>query len=168
MSDGIYPHAELRLLPPGLNHWPGGNEPRLAIVHHMQGSLESADQWFHDPVSLVSSQFGVGLDGEVVQWVNCNDTAWHAASANPKSIGIEEAGYSGEPLTSLQLDSTALLLRWAFEQYPAVAPWLTTRPDTGSGLAWHGLGGVAWGGHPDCPGLPVVHQLPGLLKAAGR
>lgn len=158
---GQYPAADWRPIP--VNYSPGGNTPRLLIVHMMQGTLDGTEEWFRDPASTVSAHFGVGRDGTVRQWVATDDIAWHAVAANPYSIGVEHEGYSGEPLTHKQLDATALLFRWVHETYPAVSRWLNTRPDDGSGLSWHGLGGRAWGNHLDCPGAPVVHQLRDIL-----
>lgn len=161
---GRYPPALWR--PINVNYSIGGNRPRLAIAHIMQGTLLGTDRWFRNPVSTVSAHFGVGEDGTVLQWVNTEDIAWHAVAANDHSIGIEHEGWSGEPLTSLQLEATAEIFGWAIKEYPAISDWLNTRPDTGSGLSWHGLGGIAWGNHPNCPGLPVVHQLPEILKVS--
>lgn len=144
----------------------GGNRPRLLIVHIMQGSLAGTDSWFRNPASQVSSHFGVGRDGTVIQWVSTTDIAWHAAAANDHSIGVECEGFSGQPLTSVQLDQVAEIFGWAHKNYPSISEWLNSRPDTGSGLSWHGLGGPAWGGHPDCPGTPVVHQLGEILKTS--
>ncbi|SRR5260221_1443112 len=161
---GRYPGALWK--PINVNYSKGGNRPRLFIVHVMQGTLAGTDAWFHDPISTVSAHFGVGRNGTVIQWVNTEDIAWHAVAANSRSIGVEHEGWSGEPLTHLQLEATAELFKWASRQYPAISDWLNTRPDTGSGLSWHGLGGQAWGNHPGCPGAPIIHQLPEILIQA--
>lgn len=161
---GLFPGG--RWSPIDVNFTRGGNNPRLLIVHHMEGSLAGTDSWFRNPVSRVSAHFGVGKDGTLVQWVSVRDIAWHAAAANDHSIGVECEGFHTEPLTSQQVDVLALLFEWAHRDYPAVSAWLNSRPDTGSGLSWHGLGGIAWGNHPDCPGIPAVHQLGEILRVA--
>src|SRR5258708_16852944 len=107
---GRYPLALWK--PINVNYSKGGNVPRLHIVHIMQGTLAGTDAWFRDPISTVSAHFGVGKDGTVIQWVNTEDTAWHAVAANHKSIGVEHEGFSGEPLTHLQLQATAELFGW--------------------------------------------------------
>lgn len=163
VTNGHFPHASWR---PVVNYTTGGNQPRLLICHIMEGTLDGTDAWFRDPVSQVSAHFGVGRDGTVWQWVLPADQAWHAAAANPYSIGVEHEGWSGQPLTSDQLASTAAILAWAHQLYPDIKLWPNTRPDTGSGLSWHGLGGVPWGNHPNCPGTPVVHQLADILTHA--
>lgn len=161
---GRCPLAQWR--PLEVNYSRSGNQPRLFIVHMMQGTLEGTDSWFRNPRSEVSAHFGVGRDGTIYQWVDTEDIAWHAVAANPHSIGVEHEGYSGQPLTARQLDATGELLAWAHRQYPAIALWFNSRPDTGCGLSWHGLGGLEWGNHPACPGAPVLHQLPDLLAVA--
>lgn len=161
---GRYPLAQWK--PINVNYSTSANRPRLVIAHIMQGTLAGTDVWFRNPVSAVSAHFGVGKDGTVIQWVNTDDIAWHAVEANDHSIGIEHEGFSGEPLTTRQLEATAEIFGWANHEYPAISDWLNTRPDTGSGLSWHGLGGIAWGNHPNCPGAPIVHQLPEILKVA--
>lgn len=160
----LYPNAEKRLLT--VNFTVGGNEPRLQIEHIMQGSLAGTDAWFHNPASQVSAHFGVGKYGHIVQWVDTHDQAWHAAAANSYSVGIEHEGFSGEPLTDAQLDADGELLSWLHEVHPAIALWLNSRPFRGSGLSWHGLGGVQWGDHPNCPGTPIVHQLSEIIRVA--
>ena len=158
---GRYPAAGWR--PLDVNYAAGGNAPKLLIVHIMQGTLGGTDAWFRNPASQVSAHFGVGRDGTVWQWVDTDSRAWHAVMANDKSIGVEHEGWSGEPLTTRQIEATAGIFRWAREVYPDIHGWLNAHPDTGSGLSWHGLGGVPWGNHPDCPGAPVVHQLAAIL-----
>lgn len=162
--DGHYPHATWQ--PITVNHQPGRTaRVRLAVAHIMQGTLTGTDAWFRNPAAQASSHFGVGRTGDVVQWVNCNDTAWHIAQGNPYSIGIEHEGFSGQPLTDDQMDATAAIFAWAAVKYN-LDLWLNTRPYTGGGLSWHGLGGTPWGNHPDCPGSPVVHQLGDILAHA--
>jgi hypothetical protein len=160
----LFWRATRRLIPVNFNK--GGNNPRLMIVHIMQGTLVGTDSWFHNPASQVSAHFGVGTDGVIYQWVNTDDIAWHAMEANDHSIGVENEGNSGDKLTTRQLEANARILHWVNLKHNAVNLWLTKRPATGSGLAWHGLGGAAWGNHPDCPGTPIVDQLPAILNQA--
>lgn len=162
----FFPNAEQRLLPAGLNHTIGGNIPRLMIMHIMQGTLAGTDAWFHNPAAMVSAHFGVGKDGKIIQWVDTDSMAWHAAAANGYSVGVEHEGFSGNPLTDAQLDADIDLFSWLHENYSDIALWINTRPFTGHGLSWHGLGGVEWGNHPDCPGLAIVHQLPDIIRGA--
>ena len=151
--------AEWRPIP--CNYNAGGNHPKLVIVHIMQGSLTGTDSWFRNPAAEASAHYGIGKDGTIFQWVDCDDMAWHAAGANDHSIGVENEGYAGHPLTAAQVDANARIFAWAVRNYD-VPLWLAKRA-SGSGLAWHGLGGAAWGGHTGCPGDPIVAQL-GQIK----
>lgn len=166
----LCPFAEQLLLPDGVNHEDGGIRPRLYIVHIMQGTLEGTDAEFRNPENQVSAHFGIGdgrdeyPDGHLIQWVDTDNMAWHAAGANPYAIGVEHAGWSGNPLTDAQIRTTARLFDWCSDQHPEIAHWLNSRPYTGRGLSWHGLGGQDWGNHPNCPGVPIVHQLPLILR----
>lgn len=150
--------------PLAVNFERGGLRPRMIVLHVMQGSLVGTDAWFRNPRSEVSAHFGLGKAGTVYQWVDTDDIAWHAAAANPFSIGVECEGDSGEQLTRQQLRAAADITAWAARQYGI--PLALCDDPSGSGLAWHGLGGAAWGNHPDCPGAPIVAQRPAILTAA--
>lgn len=159
-----YSKAQWRPIP--LNYSVGGNSPRLLVVHIMEGTLAGTDSWFRNSAAQASAHFGVGKDGTIYQWVDTKDRAWHAVNANDHSIGVEHEGNSGDTLTAAQLDATAGIYAWAHKEYGALSMWLNTNPTTGSGLSWHGLGGNAWGGHFNCPGTPIVGQLPHILSRA--
>lgn len=158
-----YPGADKKAI--DVNFSRGGDRPRLLIVHIMEGSLAGTDAWFRNPTSQVSAHFGTGRGGELVQWVSTADTAWHAAAANSYSIGVENEGRSGQQLTELQLERLAALLAWAHREH-GIKLWLNTRPYSGTGLSWHGLGGAPWGNHPDCPGMPIREQLHEIVAGA--
>lgn len=152
-----------------VNHARGGNKPRLFIVHIMEGTLAGTDSWFRNPAAQVSAHFGAGRQGELYQWVDTGDQAWHAMAANAYSIGMECEGNleTGQRLlTAAQLETVARCYQWCAEQYPDIALWLNSRPFVGRGLSWHGLGGAAWGNHPDCPGDGIRGQLGAILARA--
>ena len=50
----------------------------------------------------------------------------------------------------------AKLLAWLHEGEGV--PLVVTDDVNVGGLAWHGMGGSAWGSHPDCPGEPIKAQ----------
>lgn len=90
----------------------------LVVIHLMDGTLGGTTSWFMNPRSDVSAHFGIGKDGELVQYVNLGDTAWHAGGSfgnNLRSVGIEHEGYSKDtdlwPLPMLEKSAqlTALL-----------------------------------------------------------
>lgn len=74
----------------------------------------------------VSSHFVVRRDGEVVQFVSCNDRAWHAGASswrgrsgcNDFSIGVELEGLEGETFADAQYRALAPLLRAIARRYP--------------------------------------------------
>lgn len=158
-----YPGAEWR--PIAVNFQRGGNSPKFLIEHIMQGTLAGTDSWFRNPASEVSAHFGIGKSGEVIQWVDTADVAWHAMAANHESIGVEHEGDTGQQLTPAQLEADSRLLAWAHKHHP-IPLRLAHHPVLGAGLAYHALGGEAWGGHLQCPGAPIVAQLPLILKNA--
>jgi hypothetical protein len=157
-----YPGAEWR--PISVNYRSGGNTPTLQITHIMQGTLAGSDSWFRNPAAQVSAHFGIGRSGEVIQWVDTSDTAWHAMAANDRSIGVEHEGDSGETLTAAQMEADAKLFAWATEHHDI--PLSLAHAPSGSGLAYHALGAASWGGHLQCPGRPIIAQLPAILKLA--
>ena len=157
-----YPGAEWK--PISVNYRSGGCNPRFIVLHIMQGTLAGTDSWFRNPAAQVSAHFGVGKSGTVYQWVDTNDTAWHAAAANDRAIGIEHEGQPGDSLTPEQIAADAKLCAWAHKAHGI--PLVSAVHPGDPGLAWHGLGQVAWGNHPDCPGQHIVAQRPVILAAA--
>jgi N-acetylmuramoyl-L-alanine amidase CwlA len=99
----------------------------MIVVHVTEGSAQSVVEWFNDPTSEVSAHYMVRKDGVVVQFVEEEDTAWHAgrvnaptadlvldrAPANPNgySIGIEHEGDGKESLTLAQRIASVGLIR---------------------------------------------------------
>jgi N-acetylmuramoyl-L-alanine amidase len=62
-------------------------------MHTMGGFLAGTDSWFNNPAAQVSTHYGIGLKGDVHQYVGLDDTAW--------GNGVLEAGnrwpYPGNP-----------------------------------------------------------------------
>lgn len=66
------------------------------VIHTIQGSYDSAINWFQNPIAEVSAHYVIrASDGEVTQMVRDKDIAWHAGNAtyNARSIGLEHEGY---------------------------------------------------------------------------
>lgn len=101
----------------------------------------------------VSAHFLVRRDGQVLQFVSCDDRAWHAGrsswrgreNCNDYSVGIELEGLEGQTFEAAQYDALAPLLRALCTQYPVaevlghehVAPG--RKADPGPGFDWPGL-----------------------------
>lgn len=159
-----YSGATWRPIP--INHTKGGQSAVYGVVIHiMDGTLAGTDSWFRNPDAQASSHFGTGKDGTIYQWVDTADRAWAQAGGNSTWLSIENEGRGGDALTDAQINRCADILRWAHETYGV--PLQVTNDPNGRGLGWHGMGGSAWGGHPNCPGSKIVAQLPEIVKRAG-
>ena len=79
----------------------GAKQIDMVIIHVAQGSYSGTISWFQYGGSDVSAHYVVGQKGQVAQCVRNEDIAWHAGNweYNKKSIGIEHAGYAGDPDT---------------------------------------------------------------------
>jgi AmpD protein len=98
----------------------------------------------------VSAHFLIRRDGELVQFVSCDDRAWHAGAShwrgrddcNDFSIGVELEGLEGEAFDDAQYPVLAGLLRSLALRYPiaAVAGHEHVAPgrknDPGAGFDW--------------------------------
>ena len=149
-------------LPPGVyggdaierlfNNQLGGNEhPYFAQISGLQ----------------VSAHFLLRRDGQALQFVSCDQRAWHAGEShwrgrdncNDWSIGIELEGLEGEAFEPAQYSELAALLRAIARRYPVqalaghehVAPG--RKQDPGAGFDWRLLAAQ--------PGMPA-----GLTLAA--
>jgi len=101
----------------------------------------------------VSAHFFVRRDGATLQFVSCEQRAWHAGASrwrgrencNDWSIGIELEGLEGHRFESAQYRQLATLLRALAGRYPIdevvghedVAPG--RKADPGAGFDWVGL-----------------------------
>lgn len=102
----------------------GGLKPEAIVIHIMDGSEQGTDAWFANRASHVSAHYGVSKTGEVHQYVDEANTAFHAGvvvnptwrllrrDANPNvyTIGIEHEGKDGEALTADQAAASAQLI----------------------------------------------------------
>ena len=98
----------------------------------------------------VSAHFLIRRDGALVQFVSCDDRAWHAgascwrdrADCNDYSIGIELEGIEGGPFEAAQYDALVSLLQDLAKRCPItgvaghehVAP--SRKIDPGPGFEW--------------------------------
>ena len=114
----------------------------------------------------VSGHFLVGRDGALVQFVSCDERAWHAGASswdgrsdcNDFSIGIELEGLEGEHFEAAQYRALAALLASVARRYPirAVAGHEHVAPgrknDPGAAFDW--------------PHLHALFRRPGIRYAA--
>ncbi|MGA3524942.1 N-acetylmuramoyl-L-alanine amidase [Melissospora conviva] len=105
----------------GANYAAGRSSPVTTVVLHVtQGSYAGTISWFQNPSSQVSAHYVVkSSNGEITQMVREGDTAYHARSANPYSVGIEHEGYVDNPswFTDTMYRSSAALTRYLCDKY---------------------------------------------------
>lgn len=101
----------------------------------------------------VSAHFVVRRDGRVLQFVSCDDRAWHAGASswngrsqcNDNSIGIELEGLEGTRFAAAQYPALAQLVQAIAQHYPIaqlvghehIAPG--RKNDPGAGFDWRRL-----------------------------
>lgn len=168
----------MRVRSPNFGPRPSGSEVTLAIVHSISlppgeyggdavqrlftNRLDhGAHPYFAQLEGLrVSAHFFVRRDGQVLQFVSCNQRAWHAGTSswngrdncNDWSVGIELEGLEGMPFAPRQYRNLIRLLRAVAGRYPIadvvghehVAPG--RKADPGARFEWRRLA-RALGGH---------------------
>ncbi len=132
-------------LPPG--HY-GGNEVQLLFTNQLDWD---AHPYFASIRGMqVSSHFFIRRQGELWQFVSCDDRAWHAGAShyrgrdncNDDSIGIEFEGVEGECFEAAQYETLQALMGAVTDRYAIahvaghehVAPGRKTDP--GTGMDW--------------------------------
>jgi AmpD protein len=131
---------------------PPGEYGGSAIERLFANELDwSAHPYFETIRGLtVSAHFLIRRDGELVQFVSCDDRAWHAGASrwqgredcNDFSVGIELEGLEGEAFDDAQYPALAGLLGSLALRYPiaAVAGHEHVAPgrkiDPGAGFDW--------------------------------
>ena len=82
-------------------HYTPGRAGKIdkVVIHHNAGNLTVEDCYRVWQTREASAHYQVETSGRIGQLVNDWDTAWHAGSANPTSIGIEHANDGGDDWT---------------------------------------------------------------------
>ena len=135
-------------LPPGVY---GGQQVQAFFNNCLQTSEHPYFETLRD--LKVSSHFYIRRGGELLQFVSCDDRAWHAGvsthagreNCNDFSIGIELEGLEGNSFTPEQYESLTALLPMIAHQYPIqhiaghehIAP--DRKKDPGKGFSWRFL-----------------------------
>ncbi len=132
-------------LPPGVY---GGPEVEQLFTNNLDWDAHSYFQTIRG--IQVSAHFFIRRDGALVQFVSCDDRAWHAGTSsyrgrencNDDSIGVELEGLEGDTFTPAQYQSLADLVRAIAHHYPLahmaghehIAPG--RKLDPGPGFQW--------------------------------
>jgi hypothetical protein len=132
------------------------------VLHIQQGTEAGTEAWFKDRAAKASAHFLNPKQGKLRQLVDTRDMAWAEAGGNPHWISIENEGRVPDALTDSQLENCAHLYAWLHRSYTTVPVQATDSPNA-PGLGWHGMGGAAWGNHPDCPGAAIKKQRSEIL-----
>jgi AmpD protein len=132
---------------PNFNQRPANAEINLLVIHNISLPPDQFDNpyielfflnklpvedhpYFETLVGVeVSAHFLIKRDGEIIQFVSCNDRAWHAGQSsfcgqhncNDFSIGIELEGTDVQPYTQAQYDAVSQLTRALQRTYPGIS-----------------------------------------------
>ncbi|MCY7294229.1 1,6-anhydro-N-acetylmuramyl-L-alanine amidase AmpD [Alteromonas sp. a30] len=132
---------------PFYNQRPLGQAPNLLVIHNISlppgqfggpyihdlftGKLNADEHPFFQEIShlQVSAHCLIRRSGEIVQFVNFNDRAWHAGvstfqgreNCNDYSIGIEMEGTDVEPYTDAQYQKLIALSSTIMQHYPEIS-----------------------------------------------
>ena len=166
-ADGWYRHAH-HLASPNHGPRPEGSNIDLVVIHAIslppgEYGTDDVPAFFtnrlqHDRHAYfdhlrgveVSSHFFIRRGGELLQFVSCDQRAWHAGASshlgrsncNDFSIGIELEGLDGDTFTTEQYESLIALMPVLLAQYPVkhiaghehIAP--ERKKDPGKGFSW--------------------------------
>ncbi len=154
---------------PNFDERPHGSQPTMLVIHNISlPPNQFGGQWITDlfqnnlnPTAHpyfelihtfeVSSHFLIRRDGELIQYVSCDQRAWHAGASmwrgqsrcNDFAIGIELEGADGVPFTSAQYKVLSELTQSLKTKYPSIdsvaghseiAP--SRKTDPGTGFEW--------------------------------
>ncbi|WGE36365.1 1,6-anhydro-N-acetylmuramyl-L-alanine amidase AmpD [Actinobacillus genomosp. 1] len=145
IQNGILIHQK-QVPSPHFNARPIANDISLLVIHYIslppeqfggnfidqffQGNLDpTVHPYFEEIKDLrVSAHCLINRKGEITQYVNFNDMAWHAGlsefngrdKCNEYSIGIELEGSNHQPFTEAQYQSLAHLTQALMTEYPEI------------------------------------------------
>lgn len=140
---------------PNYNQRPQGTEIQLLVIHNISlppsqfggGYIEQFFQnqldWSVHPYfqtiegMQVSAHVLILRTGEVLQFVNFNDRAWHAgrssylgkAECNDYSIGIELEGSDDQPFSDLQYQALSQVTHALRQAYPKISSHIAGHSD---------------------------------------
>ena len=168
MWDGGWYSFARRLESPNFGPRPAAAQVDLIVVHsislppgefggdEVQRLFTNTLDWNAHPYfktlegMAVSSHFYVRRDGQLWQFVSCDDRAWHAGvsawrgrdNCNDDSVGIELEGVEGGPFEDAQYETLAGLCAALASRYPIahvaghehIAPG--RKGDPGAGFDW--------------------------------
>lgn len=136
-----------------------GDHVRLIVLHTESGWENGTTSWFNNPAAHASAHYGIGLDGQVDQYVSEGDTAWHAGvwNVNTGSVGIEHEDDDNPDhvaRTDAQYDASAHLVADICRRFGLSCDRTTVKKHN-----------EVSNSHPDCPGDLDVDHIVALAQA---
>lgn len=137
------------------------NKIDLIVIHDCEGGYTGSIATFLSrqggPAGPVSAHFVLREDGaEATQMVRLADKAWHCASFNSRSVGLEMAGFEKQGYAAAEWSSAAAITAYLCHKLGIPVRWATG--GVGPGIARHLDLGRAGGGHSDPTLSSVVFQ----------
>lgn len=166
--DGGWYRFAHRIASPNFGPRPGGASIDLVVVHsislppgvfggdEVQRLFTNTLDWDAHPYfqqirgMQVSAHFFIRRDGALIQFVDCDERAWHAGpsrwrgrdNCNDDSVGVELEGLEGGSFEPAQYEALAVVCAALAERYPIrhvaghehIAPG--RKNDPGAGFAW--------------------------------
>lgn len=151
-----------RTTPNQSSRW--GTKVDLLVWHETAGAYNGAVSWLCNPAAQASAHVVIREDGgQATQLVHLSEKAWHAASFNPRSVGVEHANVTAKGYaTEQQLAVSARVFGWLC--LTLGVPPRFARGGVGPGVCRHLDLGVAGGGHLSCgPGDVDWHRWLNML-----
>jgi len=122
-------------LPPGQF---GGDEVQQLFTNTLDWNAHPYFEKIRD--TKVSAHFYIRRNGELWQFVSCDDRAWHAGKSsylgkdncNDYSVGIELEGLEGDAFEFAQYESLTSVCAALQQSYPTCCSWSKSR-------SWHAV-----------------------------
>ena len=103
-----------------------GQKIDLVVCHDCEGNYAGSVNWFtrRDVPNPVSAHYVLREDGaEATQMVEIENKAWHACNFNPRSIGVEMAGFSKKGFGAAEWYSAANIIAFLLKSHGLPARW---------------------------------------------
>lgn len=140
-----------------------GAEISGVVIHETEGGYAGAVSWLRNPAARASAHVVIREDGrQAAQLVPFSRKAWHAADANPHTIGIEIAGWTARANDARQVRAAARVTAMLCARYRI--PARQGDEQGRRGITTHRALGQFGGGHTD----PGGFSWPAFLSLVGR
>jgi AmpD protein len=137
------PQAEISLLVIHNISLPPGQFGTGQVQRLFQNQLVADEHPYFAAIAelKVSAHFLIERDGQVTQFVGCNERAWHAGvscfdgreTCNDFSLGIELEGTDDQPFTDAQYGALIELVRQLLQVYPHIGSRICGHSDIAPG-----------------------------------